>query len=109
MKLKDDIKNILNDNKNSSNSVESSETDNIVNKLKKLVKITKIDVRNNNFLIENINKNLINQKFDQVLYLISEAKIDPSEELNNWILDVERLNNTHKAINNILNWMIYKG
>jgi len=104
-----DINNILQDDRDSKNNIELNNDNKIFKKFKNLIKITKIDNKNNTFLMENTSKSLLNYEFDNAIYLISSANIKPSIKLNTWVSDVKKLSNINESLENILNWMIYRG
>tara|TARA_B100000686_G_scaffold101382_1_gene108584 strand:- start:29834 stop:30928 length:1095 start_codon:yes stop_codon:yes gene_type:complete len=104
-----DIRNILSNNKDK-NIEKNDKINNILNKIKNLIRISKI---NNNtdkkLLLENLNRELTNRKYDNALYLISSNKIEPSKKLNIWIESINTINNLDQSINKIINWIINKG
>ena len=108
--LLSDIENIISNNTNIKNKVEDNKKNNIFNKIKNLIKISKIDNNiNKKLLLQNLNREIDNKKYDSVLNLISSTKIKPSDDLNNWIESINKINELDKSINSIINWMINKG
>ena len=108
--LLSEIKNILSNNKDKKNIKKDDKINNILNKIKNLIKISKIDNNSNQkLLLQNLNRELTNKKYDNVLYLISASKINSSNKLNNWIKSVNKISDLDKSINNVINWIINEG
>ena len=73
------------------------------------MKVTKLNQRDDNLLLENIYKSLINKEYEQVLNLVSTNNINPSIKLDNWIKSVNERHLIDMSINKLIKWIIYKG
>jgi len=91
-------------NKNNSNKV------NILIYLKNLIKIRKInnnDLINKNIIGSNIINTINTHNYD---YILNEFKsINGNIELNEWLESINNLNILIISLDNIINWLVYKG
>jgi hypothetical protein len=91
-------------NKNNSNKV------NILIYLKNLIKIRKInnnDLINKNIIGSNIINTINTHNYD---YILNEFKsINGNIELNEWLKNINNLNILIISLDNIINWLVYKG
>ena len=82
---------------------------NILSYLKKLIKVSKV----NNKLInkEIIKSNIINNLDDHnYSYILNEFKsVNNNIKLNEWLENINNLNILFMSLDNVINWLIYKG
>ena len=96
-------------NKENSNKKVSNKI-NILTYLKNMIKISKIsnnELRYNNKIISNIINNLNSHNYD---YILNEFKtVNNNVKLNEWLESINSLNILINSLDNIINWLIYKG
>ena len=82
----------------------------ILTYLKNLIKISKIsnnELINKKVLVSNIINNLNSYNYD---YILNEFKsVNNNIKLSEWLESVNYLNNLNNSLNNIINWLVYKG
>jgi hypothetical protein len=110
-KLMEEIPFILTDinNKTSVNKKDNSKF-NILTYLKKLITISKInnsELKNKSIIESNIINNLHIHNYDYILNKFKSVK--NSIELSNWLKNINDLNILITSLDNIINWLIYKG
>ena len=96
-------------NKENSNKKVSNKI-NILTYLKNMIKISKIsntEFMYNNKITSNIINNLNSHNYD---YILNEFKtVNNNVKLNEWLESINSLNILINSLDNIINWLIYKG
>ena len=96
-------------NKENSNKKVSNKI-NILTYLKNMIKISKIsntEFMYNNKITSNIINNLNSHNYD---YILNEFKtVNNDVKLNEWLESINSLNILINSLDNIINWLIYKG
>ncbi|MDB9761551.1 hypothetical protein OAC06_01925 [Alphaproteobacteria bacterium] len=96
-------------NKKNSNKKENNKV-NILTYLKNMIKISKIsnnELIYNNKITSNIINNLNSHNYD---YILNEFKtVNNNMKLNEWLESINNLNILIISLDNIINWLVYKG
>jgi hypothetical protein len=108
--LIDEILHLLVNINNENNKKKNINRVNILIYLKNLIKISKInnnDLINKKIIGSNIINNINNHNYD---YILNDFKsINSNIELNEWLENINNLNILIISLDNIINWLVYKG
>ena len=99
-----DINNKISVNKKDNNKFD------ILTYLKKLITITKInnsELKNKSIIESNIINSLNSYNYEYILNKFKSVK--NNNELNIWLKNINDLNILITSLDNIINWLIYKG